>query len=429
MLRLISDQHPGKLASIFTHGFSRTRNCAMNDISSDIGLLRREVRDVRGIVANLDNRSRKAESAAIHPQQLLARTLTCHAIGRQRARPAAAVAAETYGNDPALLKALASPGLVGKAASGPAMTSDAAWAGTLAQAGTSDTGFLQMLTPNSIYAQLSKHPGAIRVSLAGRGSIKVPSRTPAPSLTTPFVGEGSAMPVRQLALSNASLAPKKCATGSQFSEEMFKHSVPTIESVIRATLAFDIAVAIDGVLLSNAAASIIAPAGLLAGVTATPATAGGGLNAFGGDVRALVAAIEATGPLSNPALIMSVSSGLMLGTQLLGTMAASSVLDMPVLTSPTVPAKRLILVDAANYASGEGDEPSIDTSREAAWHAEDTLPLPIVGGVAQPPPLSAIAAPVYSTFQNATVAIRLIQDCSWVMTRAGRVAYVDQVTW
>jgi hypothetical protein len=37
----------------------------MNDLSDTIGLLRREVRDVRAVVTNLGHRSRKAETATI----------------------------------------------------------------------------------------------------------------------------------------------------------------------------------------------------------------------------------------------------------------------------------------------------------------------------------------------------------------------------
>jgi hypothetical protein len=90
-----------------------------------------------------------------------------------------------------------------------------------------------------------------------------------------------------------------------------------------------------------------APAGILNGVSAT--TAGGGLAAFAGDVRALAAAIEATGPLIDPVLVMSSRSALMLATLTQNT-------DLPIIASPNVPAKRLVMVDAGNFASGEGDE-------------------------------------------------------------------------
>jgi hypothetical protein len=37
----------------------------MNDLTADIGLFRRELRDVRAVVANIDNRTRKLADIAL----------------------------------------------------------------------------------------------------------------------------------------------------------------------------------------------------------------------------------------------------------------------------------------------------------------------------------------------------------------------------
>jgi hypothetical protein len=140
------------------------------------------------------------------PQALLAKVLACYAIGRQKGGGAARAVAERYNNDPILLKALAAPGMIGKAAVLPAQTTVAGWAAELSTSGIAD--FWQVPAPQSVYAQLSSHPGAIRVSLAGRSSIKLPTRAPTPTLCAPFVGEGAPIPVRQMALSTASGAEK-----------------------------------------------------------------------------------------------------------------------------------------------------------------------------------------------------------------------------
>ena len=395
----------------------------MNDLASDIGLLKRGFRDVHSVVSRLDRQMRRlVEPSANHatPNQLLAKLLTCHVIGRKNARPAAATAAELYANDPGLLVALARPGMIGKAASAPATTTAATWAGELGTPSVYDQGFLQLVAPASVYAQLSQRPGSIRVSLAGFSSVKVPSRAPSPSLSAPFIGESSAIPVRQLLLSNATLSPKKCAVISQFSETLLKHSTPDIEQLIRATMALDTANAIDGVLLDSNAVTAIRPAGLLFGVTPTSPAAGGGLAAFAADVRALALAIEATGPLIDPVLVMSSSSAL-----LLDVLSQGGAGGMPVVFSPNVPAKALIMLDAACFASAEGDVPDISTSKEALLHEEQDSPLPI-STVGTP---NTIAAPTRSTFQTATLALRLLQDVSWTMTRTGRVASITTVTW
>jgi hypothetical protein len=245
----------------------------MNDLSHQIGLMQREFRDVHGIMSRFDASLAVARRASSPPPQaLLAKVLTCHVLGRKGGGAARAVA-EVYGNDAGVLRALARPGLIGKSATAPAMTTVSGWAAELASPGNLAT--LQILAPNSVYRQLSQRPGAIRVDLSGRGSVRVPTRAPAPLLAAPFVGEGQAIAVRQMAVAVAALAPKKCAVISQFTEEMLKASAPSIEKLVRATMEFDTASAIDGVLLGSTAATTIAPAGLLAGVTPTTATPAG----------------------------------------------------------------------------------------------------------------------------------------------------------
>jgi hypothetical protein len=121
---------------------------------------------------------------------------------------------------------------------------------------------------------------------------------------------------------------EKAAVISMFSEEMLKRSTPNIERLNRAVMAFDTAASVDSVLLGSTAATAIAPAGLLSGVSATTATAGGVLAAFAGDVRALAAAIEATGPLIDPVLIMSSTSAL-----LITVLSQSGAADMPIIAA------------------------------------------------------------------------------------------------
>ena len=100
------------------------------------------------------------------------------------------------------------------------------------------------------------------------------------------------------------------------------------------------------------------------------------------------------------------------------------------LPAPTVPAKQLIMLDAANFASAEGDTPDISSSREVALHAEDTLPLPIVGGTVQPPPLSGDRrAGVFDIPECDNCCSLNSRLGSWIMTRAGRVSFINSVSW
>jgi hypothetical protein len=103
--------------------------------------------------------------------------------------------------------------------------------------------------------------------------------------------------------------------------------------------------------------------------------------------------------------------------------------NLTVITSTTVPAGMLIMVDAAEFASVTGDAPEFDVSDVATIHEEDTTPLPIVGGTVQPPVIGSIAAPVRSLWQTASIGVRMMVDMNWTMRRANMVSWMSGVTW
>ena len=122
----------------------------LENLTASIGLLNREFRDVHSMVSRLDASMATARRAPPSPQRLLCRVAVCHILGRRKARSAAAAASEIYSNDPAVLKALAAPGLIGKAAIAPAQTTVTAWAAELVSSGNLD--FLQLIAPSSVYS-------------------------------------------------------------------------------------------------------------------------------------------------------------------------------------------------------------------------------------------------------------------------------------
>src|SRR6516165_4820507 len=97
--------------------------------------------------------------------------------------------------------------------------------------------------------------------------------------------------VRRGMFTSQTLTPKKMAVISTWTREMGDHSIPAIEGLIREAIQQDTSVAIDTVLIDANPATTIRPAGLLNGVAATTATAGGGLAAFIGDITALIGAV------------------------------------------------------------------------------------------------------------------------------------------
>ena len=76
------------------------RACAVGAVT-ERDILRRQLHD--DIVETLRKRQRPRHPL---PQQLFARVAACYVLGRQKTRAPAAVAAETYGNDPDLLRAV-----------------------------------------------------------------------------------------------------------------------------------------------------------------------------------------------------------------------------------------------------------------------------------------------------------------------------------
>jgi HK97 family phage major capsid protein len=126
--------------------------------------------------------------------------------------------------------------------------------------------FLNILTPLSAGADLLTR--GIGLNFSGAASITVP-KIAIPSAS--FVAEGSPIPVKQAATSaGPTLTPHKLASISVLTGELMRSS--NAETLVRQALVESTGPALDAALFSNAAASAIAPAGLLNGIAAlTPA--------------------------------------------------------------------------------------------------------------------------------------------------------------
>jgi HK97 family phage major capsid protein len=320
--------------------------------------------------------------------------------------------------------------IVTRAASAPAMTTVTGWAAELAQ--TTYAELMPLLMPKAILTRLAPKGLALGFGTAGR--IVIPTRSRTPSLAGSFVGEGMAIPVRQGAFTSQTLTPKKMAVISTWTREMGDHSVPAIEGLIREAIQQDTSVATDSVLLDANPATVIRPAGLLNGVAATGATAGGGIAALVGDITGLISSISTAtfGNVRN--LVWLANQTDMLRASML-TAANTGIFPfrdeirggtlntIPIIDSATVPAKTLILVDAADFVVVGGEAPRMEMSDQATLHMEDTNPQDLV---ASP---STVAAPQRSLFQTDSLALRMIMPLNWLQRRAGTVAWTQNVTW
>jgi HK97 family phage prohead protease/HK97 family phage major capsid protein len=319
-----------------------------------------------------------------------------------------------------------------RAATNPALTTVTGWAAELVQ--TSYADFMALLTAVSIFPRLAAKGLSLNFGRAGR--ISIPTRSATPTIAGSFVGEGLPIPVRQGAFTAQVLTPKKMAVITTWSREIDEHSVPAIEGLLREAIQQDTAVSLDSVLLDANAATAIRPAGLLSGVAATTATAGGGLTALIGDIKALVGALTSTtkGNVRAPAWLMNptdvISAGLASAPNtgifpFQTETDAGRLAKIPIIDSATVPAKTVILIDAADFVSVGAQGPRFEVSDQATLHEEDTSPAAIVGAGSP----GVVAAPVRSLWQTDSLALRLILPMNWTIRRAGVVAWTQNVTW
>ena len=361
----------------------------------------------------------------LEPRDHIYRALTAHFIAKMQQKTIDEVLRERYPGDEGT-------GIVLRANMAPAMTTVATWANELV--GTAVTDFLNQLPTNTIYPKLAAK--GIKFNFGRNGIIKIPGRSATPSINGSFVGEGEPIPVRKLGLTAIPLTPKKMAVISEFTREMALHSTPAIESVIRQAINEDTAIAIDNVLIDATIADAIRPAGLRWNVSGlTPSAAATAFDKMIADVTALIAPIAAARGGSDLVLLMNTAQSLRMswvvtpnGEFVFSDVANGALRNLTVITSTTVPAGMLIMVDAAEFASVTGDAPEFDVSDVATIHESDT-PLPIVGGIVQPPVIGSIAAPVRSLWQTASIGVRMMVDMNWTMRRTNMVSWMTGVTW
>lgn len=322
--------------------------------------------------------------------------------------------------------------LVLRAASAPAMTTVVGWAAELVQ--QTYVAMMPTLMPKGILTRLSGR--GLTLTFGRAGKINIPTRSRTPTIAGSFVGEGQAIPVRQGAFTSQALTPKKMAVITTWTREMDEHSIPAIEGILREAIQADTTLAVDSVLIDANAATAIRPAGLLSGVAALTATAGGGLAAVVGDLKALIGAltvgtygnIRAPAWLMNPADVLSLTLVSATGTGIFPfkeEVSNGNLLTVPIIDSGTVPAKTVILVDAADFVVVGGEAPRFEISDQATLHMEDTAPADLVGAGSP----GTVAAPQRSLFQTDSMALRMIMPLNWVQRRAGTVAWTQAVTW
>jgi hypothetical protein len=307
---------------------------------------------------------------------------------------------------------------VTRAATSPATIGTVAWAGALSPTTTAD--FVSSLVGMSAGAKLID--AGMRIDLTNKYAVLLPHRSAnLPDSNTQWIAEGGPIPVRQYALATSILGPvHKLATSVVASRELLKG--PGGEDVLATLMREDVAVSLDASLFSNAAATAIRPAGLMAGITALTATPStGGLEAaLRGDIAKLAAVVTATGS-ANVAFVVSPA-----GAVRLASYPTITGPNLQVWPSLAVADGTIIAIAVDAFVSGFGSVPRISTSDAAVIHMEDTAPLQIATGAQGS---GVLATPARSLWQTDSIAVRCILDCSWALRSTAAVAWITGATW
>ncbi|MBB3318955.1 hypothetical protein FHT77_004864 [Rhizobium sp. BK181] len=351
------------------------------------------------------------------PRSILTKSLTARlmALALKNGEPDQ-LAEQLYGAGK-IVEATRDPvGWLRKAVTNPAMTSVPDWAGTLSNPGVYG-GLMAELAPLSVYSALKAR--GISVTLAGVGSLRFSARAVPGSVPNCFIGEGQPIPVRQLSfLQGAVLVGHKAASISLFTGELAKASTPSAEAIIGQALAEDISISIDTALLGNAAGTATQPPGLLFGVTPLTASAATDpAQAAAADISALAAAISPAA--SSLTFLMNSAQAASLALLVPG----AAVLD--IIASDSVPQKTVVAVDAADFVSSV-DDGEVRVENDATVISRDD-PLPVSTGASGTDAVSG--SPHVSLWQLDLLAVKIAEDISWAMRRAGRVASVANVKW
>lgn len=282
-------------------------------------------------------------------------------------------------------------------------------------AGGAGAVFVRSLQATSAAANLFGAAGL--APMRGAATVSLPLLSSNIGVPT-FVGEGEPIPVMQGSFGTVTLGtPKKLAMITALTGELRDRSADEAEAIIRFAMDDVTSKRLDQAVFSTTSASATTPAGLLNGVTAIPATTGGGVTAMAKDLANLVGAISDAGGGADIAIYMNPRQAVTV--QILG----GAELTYPIVPAPTLAPGTIVAIERRAIASGFPALPDVQVERDATLHFE-TAPAQIATAGAIP-----AQARIQSAFQSDLIALRLILRCAWVSMLPGGVQFITGATW
>jgi len=375
------------------------------------------------------------EEPTLPPGIAFARMTLCkcaaqHAAMRGNAVSALQIARQWYPSSDRVQMAV-------KAAVGPAVSTDATWAGSLIYNQTI-ADFVTYLQPRTIIGQFGQNgiPSMNRVPFNMRQLVETAA------MTANWTGEAKPKPVTKAGYTAQTLGATKIAAITIDSEEILRFSNhPTIsaETAMRDGLTRAIVKKIDMSLIDPtlAASSGVNPASLTYGVS-PGSSAGNTADDVRADILALYAAVGAVGlgttdNIDPRGVVLIMPPGIALAASLMRTSVGAVEFPSVSLNGGTIQG---IPVVVSNYAAlaGYGNiviavvapeinladdgQVTVDMSTEASLEMSDA-----------PTQSGTTGVSLVSLWQNDLVAFRAERFINWAKRRAGVVAWLQSVNW
>jgi hypothetical protein len=274
--------------------------------------------------------------------------------------------------------------------------------------------FIESLAPASAGAALLGQ--GLQLTFGTNVAISVPSFL-ANAANVGWVDEAAPIPVRQLnVLGGPILEPDKLAVLTALTNEMISGS--NAEAMVRDALTQSAALALDAALLDANASTTARPAGLRYGIAALTASAlTDRTEAMLADIATVAAAVAPVAGNTGIALIANPVRAMTL------RLRSPRELSVAVLASSAVAAGDLIAVAPPALVSAVGAV-QIKADRESTVHMYDPA-----DAIAVPGSPNVVSAPVRSTFQTDTVALRLLLTASWGLRSPAGLAWLSTTAW